>query len=656
MSPPYPHTVNQGDADSLASMDEEVDICPVCDGECTCSNNTPARPPTTIHNPHVSAGSSSSVRPRVTSGGKHTSSFANPPRPKLTLKLTLPPSMLGKRKNVHSSAPLVPPTTGGKSLAAYADYDDEFTGITMPTASSSTHPAELPLRKRGRPKKALAASRRAAVASGSAPRPFPASKVAKHGQGKKFLNQRRLDIAQKKSSTKKRKPVVMDSEESSSSELTDVDGFHGLPTFLPASGIISSAADSSESESDLDSISDFDSDSSMEAEEENFIREEAKSGEGTLDHLFGGPHQGNGETDDSDSDASMSDGDVEDDDATEYDMQDIEPGDLLEDEDPEAMDLSSNPPQYVGLATSWSDHDEDADTFDADLFFANLSESGSVNSDSDSSNSAEDDEAGQDGDQSDLDSVDLDEAAANLLPHLRRSFQDLPFEVTEGWDGQIVFTNGYGDGPLFEGDLDRPQPAAFTLQPAFQVVSHAQDADMSESTDYDEDEMAIVGDGDTTDDELVGDDNLPNAKAMRIFSTPFKGVSAVNPLSTMSPGPIPSSSYHHSSDGLSGSPAPADILSGRMFWSDLPEEHEEAYDVEPVKVSPAAFSGTPRQGHFDRAETKQLTIIGDSRMPPPSAFPRRKSRLSISETFPATNADPVRVLLFTFQPPWLIQS
>ncbi len=58
------------------------------------------------------------------------------------------------------------------------------------------------------------------------------------------------------------------------------------------------------------------------------------------------------------------------------------------------------------------------------------------------------------------------------------------------------------------------------------------DDEMGEDDGYDEGSGGD-GSGDTTDEELVGADALPNARAMRLFSLPLS-VSAIDPLSTVS--------------------------------------------------------------------------------------------------------------------------
>lgn len=93
----------------------------------------------------------------------------------------------------------------------------------------------------------------------------------------------------------------------------------------------------------------------------------------------------------------------------------------------------------------------------------------------------------------------------------------LPFEVTEGWDGQLVIANGTDNS------------------------------------------------GDTTDEELISANALPNARVMRLFSL-LLSVLAINPLSTVSPARLHRGSLPGSFFG-GGEPTPtflADLAPGKL--------------------------------------------------------------------------------------------
>jgi hypothetical protein len=102
-----------------------------------------------------------------------------------------------------------------------------------------------------------------------------------------------------------------------------------------------------------------------------------------------------------------------------------------EDED----DVGPARPSYVGIATGWSGDEESS--FGADLFFAGLgdSDSGPEPPTIHGQNVAVD---------TDEDSSSLDIEPSSLAQGV--------FEIAEGWDGSVIFTNGLQDG---QGLLDR---------------------------------------------------------------------------------------------------------------------------------------------------------------------------------------------------------
>ncbi|KAF8668064.1 hypothetical protein AX14_006246, partial [Amanita brunnescens Koide BX004] len=67
------------------------------------------------------------------------------------------------------------------------------------------------------------------------------------------------------------------------------------------------------------------------------------------------------------------------------------------------------------------------------------------------------------------------------------------------------------------------------------------------------------------DEELMGENDLPNEHAMQMFSFPFS-VSAINPLSTVSPSVSPCPLSRRPFPALLSSHKPADILAGQVFW------------------------------------------------------------------------------------------
>ncbi|KAJ7623442.1 hypothetical protein FB45DRAFT_925690 [Roridomyces roridus] len=570
--PSHSHTV--GDAGNPHMIDDEDnDICPVCDGECTCANSISA---TTSAQPIAST------------------STATPKLPSLKIRLTIPPNMLGKQPKSNNVGPTM--------SASVADG-----GIPRP------FPQYPVPKKRGRPPKRKLGVAKANVDALSFYHSSQAIRRRNPTAPKKSATARISAKLKGKATAinKKRKRVVESSE--SSSELSDVDDhypFNGddarsiqFPTFVSASAM------SSSSESDSVSLSGFDSDSSMEAEEERFIiADESRADKSRVRReLFGDDgqkrrnHNNNWVIRPRKRSVGPSDAEMDvDTDATEDEEEEEEEQGAEEDDD-ETDDLRVGA-GYIGLATGWSEPEDDEESsFDADLFFANLTD----NSDSsDDDHSYENDDRAVDGDQSDLDTMSLsDTALAGLIPRLRRDLEMLPFELTEGWDGQVIFSNGLGE-------------ARGLLDVDFEVNSTFVETSTSPSQDSDDEEMGTdeLDGGDTTDEELVGEDQLPNERAMRLFSQPFS-VSSINPLSTMSPGPAPRNRQPVDF------PKPADILSGRVFV----EDSEEYFDQDIKAPSVSCKGNGPRTGSFIPGDTVRA-VIDDKHEPLPSPHPRVKGR------------------------------
>ena len=366
----------------------------------------------------------------------------------------------------------------------------------------------------------------------------------------------------------------------------------------------------------------------MEAEEETFIRSEMSDRSRVRRHLLGDdvpkkrdPHNAwvirprknsDGPSDvdmDVDTDATMDD-DEED--------EDEQP----DDGDDEETDGHAVGAGYVGLATGWSDDDdEEESSFDADLFFANLSSSEHEHEDSSSVSD------GDGGDHSDISSSINPSIISAHQPHIQ---DKLAFEVTESWDGQIIFTNGLKEG---QGTLDMDFEAhAAQYRETSPSSSQASDVEMASDVDdggYEED--AGEGEGDTTDEELVGEDDLPNERAMRLFNLPFS-VSAINPLSTMSPGVSPAPRDRKPFLGSVDSPKPADILSGKFLWdSDDHDEFEEKFSRS-QSLGSSSRTG-PRTGHFELVKETRQVIIDGSCKDIPSPHPRFRRRATSSATF-----------------------
>ncbi|KAI9511549.1 hypothetical protein F5148DRAFT_974912 [Russula earlei] len=269
---------------------------------------------------------------------------------------------------------------------------------------------------------------------------------------------------------------------------------------------------------------------------------------------------------------------------------------------------------YVGIATGWSEDEESS--FDADLFFAGLSDSDSGPEITIAHNEVE---------AATEEDVDIGPSA---LTHGI-------FEITEGWDGSVIFTNGLQDGQgLLDWDFEAN--AAQLLIEAHpmsesnsgsDVRMSGSEGDMGDSEDETDGlEEMESNDGDTTEEELVDDHGLPTARAMRLFRPPVPPLFSINPLSTMSPGP-------RVRDVLSNpSPRPLDILAGHEFSDDDDDAPEPPMsEISSVVLSASSDRGTPRfpvMGMFEALKNESLrrAVIDGSRRAVPSPFQRNGRR------------------------------
>ncbi|KAJ7460593.1 hypothetical protein FB451DRAFT_1140818 [Mycena latifolia] len=618
MSPSHPNTVGAAVSPLARYEDEDNDICPVCDGECTCANK-----PRPVHTTSTTSNASSSnIIPAAPMASSSTAPSAVVQKhPSLKIRLTIPPSMLGKRPPSYGNSKGAGQTTSASAV-------DGGTFAPAPRTFSSQY-GTVPKRK-GRPPKPIPSARQLGIKSSNdaisfyhpsqAPRRRKPTSSKKAGIPRIPAKLKGKATIVKKSSASKRKRV--ESSESSS-ELSDVDDrFHfnddhddarsvQFPTFVSASAL------SSSSESDM---SGFDTDSSMEAEEENFIvAEESRAEKSRVRRELLGedgqkrrnPHN-NWIIRPRKRSVGPSDAEMEvDSDATEDDDEEEEQEAEEDDDEADGMPVGSG---YIGVATGWSEPEDDQESsFDADLFFANLTDS--EEDDDHSYPPDEHDERAEDGDQSDLDSMSVSDATlAGLI--LRRDLENLPFELTEGWDGQVIFSNGLGEGRgLLEVDFEVNSSLVETS------ASPSQD---SENDGMETDEDVEFDNGDTTDEELVGEDHLPNERAMRLFNLPFS-VSSINPMSTMSPSasPAPRNRRPFGIQMNQDCPKPADILSGRVFLED--SDNPDEFDDDTNAQSVSSRGNGPRTGCFIPGDTVRA-VIDDTHSSVPSPHPRVRGR------------------------------
>ncbi len=318
-----------------------------------------------------------------------------------------------------------------------------------------------------------------------------------------------------------------------------------------------------------------------------------------------------------------------------------------EGEDEDEDDVEPARRSYVGIATGWSEDEESS--FDAALFFAGLSGSDSgpeppihgrdvaVNTDEDTS------------------SLDIEPS----------SLAQGVFEITEGWDGSVIFTNGLQDGQgLLDWDFEANAAQLLTEIATTSDHNSGSDADVRMSgsegdmgdSEHENDSLEEVesDDGDTTEEELVDERGLPTARAMRLFRPPVAQSYSINPLSTMSPGP-------HFQDALSvQSPQPSDILAGHGFADEDEDTPEPPTSEIGTVLSASSDRGTPRfpiMGTFMASRTNSLrrVVIDGSRHTVPSPF-QRSCRRRLSGSVSAQSARRVCLILRSIPPTILSPS
>ncbi|KAG1831300.1 hypothetical protein EV424DRAFT_1372699 [Suillus variegatus] len=666
MSPSLIHSAGAA-VNSLSQDDEDdSDICPVCDGDCTCDNK-PRPPPAPI-------ASNGLARPVVAS----SSTAHVPVMPSLKIKFTVPASMQNRARlltsqSKKSRADAVSTATSNitgsgaastlgqaqrlasSSTAGHGHHTSQDTtshkrkgrssmGIVDARNLSKTAAVDrqirgneantLPQSQSHLPSQSLRAQKPGALKGPrsnvrSAQQPRTNLKSSRPPQNTKAQG----TIPKKISSSKNKKKQALisggsasDHSDQSTDDLDNDDIESGqFPTFVAASDLSpSSASDSSDSGNESSS---FDSDSSLEAEEESYILAEQRRHDkarvrrellGDEPHRRKDAHNNNWVIRPRKKSVGLSDVDMDgdSDDHTEDEDEDEEE-ELCDEEEDEETDGQAPSVIYTGLATGWSDDEESS--FDADIFFDNLSD---TNSDDSSS-----------GDEP----TDPQDAQADAMTSSISSLQrSTDLEMTEGWDGQIVFTNGCGDG---QGVLDLAFEATAAQLLASDTASISQDSDVEMGSemgigrgDDDDDEVdSVIGtsDGETTEEELVDASGLPTSRAMRLFRWPTS-VSSINPSFTVSPTVSPAphnrrsiTSYHRES------PRPADILARKVFCDD--SDHSQTDSGEgsaPCPIRRISQCGVPIMGHFKQAGdvTQKMAILTGSNKDVPSPFPRLAHR------------------------------
>ncbi|KAI0372781.1 hypothetical protein BV20DRAFT_963849 [Pilatotrama ljubarskyi] len=620
---PYAHIVSGGPSSFhhsphiLDNDDLDLDdICPVCESECTCPKKSAPTPASTATEPSASSTPSSAP-----SSSNHRPAHAgkNPLKIKLSLAKARKP----------------PPTHNPSASARFGSGTDVAPSSSSRPANNAPSAGAPAPKRRGRPPKALAAAK------------YNAKKKATQDDMEYRARGTTGSTAGRKGYQPSGPIASTSNADLSDSTLSD------YPTFVPAA---SESTHSSSSESDDSEIESSTDDESMYLVRNDDSRHSTKllpSHVGQRRRDRGSSNKweirprkksvGVGEEDEEssadsgdDSEDSSEDGDDEDDEEEDADAEaDVEGGGLCEAE-ADLDDEEEETRSCIGITfpgNGWSDDEESS--FDADLFFANLDGS----SDSGAS-SPEEHYADLRGFTSDVDlsgSFSADEEDALLLMDLDDSVQlrrtDGEFEIgveldnlSFGWDGQLLFTNSrLPDGLGLSFGMSGPDEDADMFSGSGSDATDCEDCDDSGTGTV----VLQESEGDTTEDELVDSDGLPNSRAMMLFRWP-SSVSAINPLSTVNPlaDPPPDASPSTrialasiSSQRRSPPPTPADILAGKISFDDL-----EDIEMDEKKYSPPVSRrrGVPVMGEFAVEAVgmpQQAAIVGPGREVP-SFYPR----------------------------------
>lgn len=535
---------------TIVAPDDDEDICPVCDGQCTCHNN-------------------------------NNNDAARLQLKPLKIKLTLPKSLLPLLKNNAQ-------TTSGFANDGYPSVP----------------------RKRGRPPKILprlSSTHHNSKRSKTTKTKLRQSIKARAALAKRLARSKIIQEDESSSSSLTDVATRMDMD------VQDPSHYPTFVSASALASLESSAPSSSDSDSDdgrltIEKVKD------KEREKARMKRELFGGGGGDDDELCrkrvgnhdwgfadGNPNytrnnqwvirsrkksvglsenEGEGMQVDSETTEGSDDDDEEDEEDGEEDGERVV--------DPGGEDDLKLHGSYFPLGTSWSEDeeregednkedDDDESSFDADLFFRHLYDSSSSSSSSSSGCESGDE------DSEDSDATRTEESVAMMGPlqlhHTHaQAAAALPFEVAESWDGGVVFTNGLKDldGVMgmdwsFEVEAERVGRRRGKKEKGKgrkrkggkggkrrELIGHSGDVDMISSDGYleedgefgyeDEEDVGFLGffeasadptsdidtdgtageetpgggggSGDTTDEDLVGEDMLPNEKAMRMFRFP----------------------------------------------------------------------------------------------------------------------------------------
>ena len=627
------------------NQDDEGDICPICESECTCDNKFSIAPQK--HRPlplRVKVAASSSSNPKLSGSNKQ---IRSKPSASTSANAHLPHtgqfSVSDPRLKSHLLGPTIPKRRGRPPKVVAAAR----AALAAATASSGPEcvagPSTLTQRPKANPLKKII-------------KPCPKSKLRAANTIKPPLarRKRKADDSYHPKGLARRRPRIEDHDDSDEDEedkllLEDDDDVEptvplDLPTFISASSSSSESSLSSLSSSEGSDSEDVD----MEQEEEQRIKdsEDEKERKARKDkarvrrELLGDndPHQ-NGRSYHTSNrwdikprkrtvSASEGEADVDMDadsgDTTESEDEDQDAV-IADDEDElDAIEVDRDGMRklgvsFAGVVTGWSDGEDS--NFDADLFFANLD-----SSESDSASGAGAEVSSMDADGEDGDQDSGDEIAEAMTLAAAAGLYD-------GWEGPIVFATRDVDvemdlSPSLKSSRRRRMSSSILTTDDERVCRQPTSSAAAGVEDNPEDDNEVdlaESDGETTEEELIGVDGRPNTRAMMLFKWPVS-VGAVDPMSTLTmggggngPAHRPSTPQHEPEDLGDGS----DKLMEEIKTPDGKKTGKLRTPRGPVS---GTFQLTPQS-----VESTKTAVITGHQPPLPSPYPRSRRLFSNME-------------------------
>jgi hypothetical protein len=637
MSSPHSHTQT-----APVNPDDEGDICPICESECTCDNNKLSIAPQKhglLPSRKVKVAASSSSNPKPSGSNKQ---IRSKPSTSTSTNSRLPQagqfSVSDPRLKSHLD-PTIPKRRGRPPKVVVAARAALAAAAANSSPERIAGPSTLPQRSNAKFLKKIA-------------KPRPKSKVRGTNTIKTSLARRKnkADDSYHPKGLVRRRPLVEDPDSDDGDEdnllLEDDDDIEPpAPLDLP---IFISASSSSSESSSLSSLSSSEGsdleDTKMELEEEQNIKDSENERErkarkdkarvrrellGENDpHQNGRSHHHSNRWDIKPRKRSVSAGDDEADvdmgtesgDTTESEDEDQDAAVADDEDEPDAVEVDRDGRRklgvsFAGVVTGWSDGEDS--NYDADLFFANLDSS---SSDSESNAAAEISSMDPDGEDGEQDLADEITEAMTLAAAAG---------LYDGWEGPIVFAARDVD---VEMDLSpsrrRRMSSSILTAEDDQAGQRTTDPTVGGGEDHLSEENGIdlaESDGETTEDELIGADGRPNARAMMLFKWPVS-IGAVDPMNTLTP-------------GRRGN--------GRAPRHSVPQHEPEDLDdssdksLDGIKTPNGRKSGAPRTPRGPVVGTFQLTpesmepvkaaVITGHQPALPSPYPRSRRLLSSGE-------------------------